>query len=263
MAAVSAGHKHSAIVCDDGLLFTFGCGANGALGHGADFSDKHWPSLVEALRDEVVVQVSCGQNHTVCLCESGKVFSFGMARHGQCGRRRQEAFMLQDVRERGCDLRACLEGEQKEDRSPFELATDQSQLKDAARHKDQNDGVLLKGDPLAMPCGQMRIPKQFRVDKVVAGFYETSLITRCGRVICYGGEHERLENEPVPKIYDFPNQRVLQISHSWKHHLVLTEDLPSDTPQSYQQDEEDNDDYVTCTPGLTCAAPACRGSNVV
>ena len=101
VVAVAAGHKHSALLTEDGLLFTFGCGANGALGHGLDFSDQHWPKLVDSLRDEYIVEVSCGQNHTVCLSESGKVFTFGMGRYGQCGRKRKEAFMLQVA---GCSV---------------------------------------------------------------------------------------------------------------------------------------------------------------
>ena len=237
IVSMAAGHKHSAILTEDGLLFTFGCGNNGALGHGLDFGDQHWPKLVEDLRDEYIVEVSCGQNHTVCLSESGKVFTFGMGRYGQCGRKRKEAFMLQDVRERGADLRVA-EMEQQ-DRSPFPLRTAQNTTKeDLDRFKDQNDGVILKGDPLAMRCGRIDVPKQYVIERVVAGFYETSLITKCGKVICYGGEGERLENEPVPKIYSFPDQRVLQVVHGWKHTMVLTEDL-EEAPSEIEFPEED------------------------
>ena len=224
IVTMSAGHKHSAILTEDGFVWTFGCGNCGALGHRHDFSDKHWPTLVEDLSDEYIVDISCGQNHTVALSEKGNVYTFGMSRYGQCGRKRSEAFMLQDLRERGCDL-TTTEIEQ-EDRSPFSLKTSQnSTIEDMNRYKDQNDGILLKGDPLAMKVGKINVPKQYQIEKVVAGFYETSLITKCGKVICYGSESERLENEPVPKIYDFPNQRILQIVHGWKHTMCLTEEL--------------------------------------
>lgn len=218
--SMSAGHKHSAILTDDGLVWTFGCGSNGALGHGYDFTDKHWPTLVNDLSHEYIVDISCGQNHTVCLSENGNVYTFGMSRFGQCARNRNEAFMLQDIRERGCDL--SMTEIEKQNRSPFQLKDNQF---NEQQYKDQNDGILLKGDPLSMKVGKIDIPKQYEIEKVVAGFYQTSLITKCGKVICFGGEDQRLENKPTPKIYNFPNQRILQIEHGWKHTLILCEDL--------------------------------------
>ena len=100
---MSCGHKHSVILTEDGLVWTFGCGSNGALGHGYNFTDKHWPTLIEDLSNQFIIDISCGQNHTVCLSENGNVYTFGMSRNGQCGRPRNHAFMLHDVRER-CDL---------------------------------------------------------------------------------------------------------------------------------------------------------------
>lgn len=141
------------------------------------------------------------------------------------------------MRERGADLRSA-ELEQQ-DRSPFALKTVQNEtMEDLERFKDQNDGVIIKGDPLAMSVGQIAVPNEYEIEKVEAGFYETSLLTKCGRVICYGGEAERLENEPVPKVYAFPQQRVLQVVHGWKHTMVLTEDL-EEAPSEIEYPKED------------------------
>ncbi len=54
---MSAGHKHSAILTDDGLAWTYGGGNCCALGHGLDFTDKHWPTLVNDLCDEYIVDI--------------------------------------------------------------------------------------------------------------------------------------------------------------------------------------------------------------
>lgn len=43
------------------------------------------PRLVEALRGRIVVQVSCGHSHTLCLTETGDVFAFGSNKYGQLG----------------------------------------------------------------------------------------------------------------------------------------------------------------------------------
>lgn len=60
----------------NGRLFTFGKGNFGQLGHG-DRSDRLKPTLVEALKDEVVVAISSGGGYSMALTNKGQVFTFG------------------------------------------------------------------------------------------------------------------------------------------------------------------------------------------
>jgi len=69
---VSCGGHHTAAVTDNGLLYTFGWNHYGQLGHSSS-SDSNGcsllPVLVEVLKSNFVVQVSCGEQHTVALVQ--------------------------------------------------------------------------------------------------------------------------------------------------------------------------------------------------
>ncbi|KAL1459278.1 hypothetical protein WDU94_011280, partial [Cyamophila willieti] len=79
---VSAGHSHSAAVTEDHLLFTWGEGDHGRLGHG-DLKSRHSPTLVSELSD--VTAVSCGESHTLVLGVDGVVWSMGSGNWGKLG----------------------------------------------------------------------------------------------------------------------------------------------------------------------------------
>lgn len=58
---------------------------------GTDFGDRAVPSRVSSLARHRVVRVAAGQHHVVALADSGAVFTWGAAGHGQCGRSLAEA----------------------------------------------------------------------------------------------------------------------------------------------------------------------------
>ena len=65
--SVTCGSYHTAAVTGSGLLFTWGGGMYGKLGHGNE-NGFNFPKRVESLHD--VKQVACGSRHTVCLTSS-------------------------------------------------------------------------------------------------------------------------------------------------------------------------------------------------
>eukprot|EP00494_Astrolonche_serrata_P029460 UN29727 len=134
---VSCGHKHSAVLTDDGKVWTFGAGMFGALGHGYDFTDKWWPTQIPALKDEFIIDLKCGQHHTVVLTDKGQVWTWGMSRYGQCGRPREQAFMLSKYDELGEDLSVISE-------SP---------------PPDDDSNLIVENDPLCMKPGIMELPE--------------------------------------------------------------------------------------------------------
>ncbi|OVA02393.1 FYVE zinc finger [Macleaya cordata] len=64
---VSCGTCHVSVLTSRNEVFTWGCGANGRLGHG-DIEDRKAPTLVEALKDRHVKSISCGSNFTASIC---------------------------------------------------------------------------------------------------------------------------------------------------------------------------------------------------
>ncbi|XP_059650863.1 PH, RCC1 and FYVE domains-containing protein 1-like [Cornus florida] len=64
---ISCGAYHVAVLTSRSEVFTWGRGANGRLGHG-DTEDRKIPTLVEALKDRHVKNISCGSNYTASIC---------------------------------------------------------------------------------------------------------------------------------------------------------------------------------------------------
>ena len=83
---VTAGAVHSAAVCEEGFLWTWGPALDGRLGHGDD-RNQHKPTRVPSLAwaEEGVRAVSAGGQHTLCITEAGELYAMGQGKHGQLG----------------------------------------------------------------------------------------------------------------------------------------------------------------------------------
>ncbi|XP_067901927.1 probable E3 ubiquitin-protein ligase HERC3 isoform X2 [Heterodontus francisci] len=82
---ISCGEEHTAVLTKDGLVFTFGAGSYGQLGHNST-KDEMKPHLVGYLFGSKVSQIACGSYHTlVFVPSSGKIYSFGRGDKGQLG----------------------------------------------------------------------------------------------------------------------------------------------------------------------------------
>jgi len=81
---IACGGFHSAVVTEDGKMYTFGGGEHGQLGHG-DKVNKVKPTLVQALDDIFLQQITCGWSHSVALTSEGEVYTWGNGDHGKLG----------------------------------------------------------------------------------------------------------------------------------------------------------------------------------
>ena len=81
---VSCGGFHTAVVTEDGRLYTFGGGEHGQLGHN-DRVNKLKPTLVQALEGVFISQITCGWSHSVALTSEGRVYTWGNSDHGKLG----------------------------------------------------------------------------------------------------------------------------------------------------------------------------------
>nr|XP_015106001.1 E3 ISG15--protein ligase HERC5 isoform X1 [Vicugna pacos] len=82
---LACGGSHSALLTKGGLVFTFGAGKYGQLGHNSTQNELK-PCLVTGLIGNRVTQIACGRRHTLAfVSDLGKVFSFGSGKEGQLG----------------------------------------------------------------------------------------------------------------------------------------------------------------------------------
>ncbi|KAM9476980.1 E3 ubiquitin-protein ligase HERC2-like [Clarias gariepinus] len=87
VAAVACGQDHSLALCDSGQVFSWGAGGEGQLGHSSPVAKcpKPVPVQIELLVQIPVVQVACGNFHSLALTKGGEVFSWGQNKYGQLG----------------------------------------------------------------------------------------------------------------------------------------------------------------------------------
>jgi len=83
IVSIAAGELHSIAVAENGMVYSWGWGSHGRLGHG-DEKAIYRPTLLH-LHDEVVLHAACGSGHTILATKDGKIFSWGAGIMGQLG----------------------------------------------------------------------------------------------------------------------------------------------------------------------------------
>ena len=222
---VAASASHTAVVTDAGIVFTFGRGSSGRLGHGREL-DEYLPRVVEMLAERRMSRVSPGAYHTLFLTSDGEVFSCGM---GECGRLGH--------------------GGEVDERSPrlIEALLDRKVIQVAAGV--WTTAVLTsKGEVFTFGSGgfgrlghgaevdetRPRLIESLvgkRVVQVVVGGSHTLVLTSDGEVFSFGsGEHGRLghgvkthENTPR-RVESLVGKRVVQVAVGGHHSAVVTSD---------------------------------------
>eukprot|EP00927_Polykrikos_kofoidii_P007640 TRINITY_DN13142_c1_g1_i2.p1 TRINITY_DN13142_c1_g1~~TRINITY_DN13142_c1_g1_i2.p1 ORF type:complete len:734 (+),score=98.06 TRINITY_DN13142_c1_g1_i2:225-2426(+) len=81
--SVSCAEHHIAAVSENGVLYTWGRGQHGRLGHGGT-ENEHFPKVTDSLVGQHVVSVSCGDFHTACVTLT-QVYTFGLGLSGRLG----------------------------------------------------------------------------------------------------------------------------------------------------------------------------------
>lgn len=76
---IEAGYYHSAAITNESVLYTWGWGESGQLGHG-DFKSQGYPKLVELFQNSMTSSISCGAFHTLSLT-NGISWAWGEGEH--------------------------------------------------------------------------------------------------------------------------------------------------------------------------------------
>ena len=81
---VSLGRNHAAMLTDDRQLFMTGDNSAGQLGIGSDrIAHSSYPTMATTLASKQILDVACGDRHTVVLSQGKMVFGFGANEKGQ------------------------------------------------------------------------------------------------------------------------------------------------------------------------------------
>ncbi len=82
---IVAGSVHSMALTNSGVVYSWGFGEAGALGHG-DLMDRNEPKRIALLQDSrFIVDIGCGSYHSVAVDRKGKVWCWGDYSCGQLG----------------------------------------------------------------------------------------------------------------------------------------------------------------------------------
>jgi len=91
---IACGDAHTVALSREGLLFSWGGGGCGQLGHSETTKmpkDEDGcpyqltPRVVQHLRPHVVANIACGKAHTIAVSDKGKMFTWGAGACGQLG----------------------------------------------------------------------------------------------------------------------------------------------------------------------------------
>jgi hypothetical protein len=83
MKQVSLGSRHSAAITEQGVLYSWGVGLSGALGH-PEQKNYNQPKILEKYT-EFFAFVDCGKDFTAAIGFDGSVYTWGDNSHGQLG----------------------------------------------------------------------------------------------------------------------------------------------------------------------------------
>ncbi|XP_012283893.1 probable E3 ubiquitin-protein ligase HERC4 isoform X2 [Orussus abietinus] len=81
----ACGSSHTVAVNEWGQLFSWGCNSEGQLGQDSTKNAEFIPRMVRTLGTSIVVQISCGLNHTLALTNNGDLYAWGSNNDGQLG----------------------------------------------------------------------------------------------------------------------------------------------------------------------------------
>ncbi|PFX34572.1 X-linked retinitis pigmentosa GTPase regulator [Stylophora pistillata] len=222
---LACGDEHSAVVTENGKLYTFGSNDWGQLGHGSTVQFPN-PKLVKRLKPEKVRLVAAGRNHTIVSTESGKLYSFGCGSDGQLGHGNCESSLVPKAIESlpdqqyallscGSDFTAAVTEE-------GQLYTWGSNSEGQIGHRDEIDD-----DSCLIP---RKVKLRGKVVSVACGYYHMAVVTDDGSLFTCGenesgklglDESQTGDTSKVQKLFSI-NEEVVSVACGGNHTVAVT-----------------------------------------
>ncbi|KAF1786913.1 Ubiquitin-associated domain [Phytophthora cactorum] len=263
---VSCSYYHTVMACEDGSqqnLYTFGRNDYGQLGHN-DSIDRKIPQLVDALSDQQIVSVACGQYHTMVVSATGKAFAFGKNDYGQLGIESMENQLVPVQVRGGLERQECLE---------IRCGYYHTIALCSGAHLfafGRNDyGQLGLGRPNATSAANLQLQQQRfsnarlidelegkDIVRFACGCYHTIAVSDNGVMYVFGrNNHGQLgTGDTNERIYPFPiddfvGKRVALVAAGFYHTIVLTGGKDDD--KNEQESSNEREDMSTFPNGIT------------
>ncbi|KAG3101105.1 hypothetical protein PI125_g14549 [Phytophthora idaei] len=263
---VSCSYYHTVMACEDGSqqnLYTFGRNDYGQLGHN-DSIDRKIPQLVDALSDQQIVSVACGQYHTMVVSATGKAFAFGKNDYGQLGIESMENQLVPVQVRGGLERQECLE---------IRCGYYHTIALCSGAHLfafGRNDyGQLGLGRPNATSAANLQLQQQRfsnarlidelegkDIVRFACGCYHTIAVSDNGVMYVFGrNNHGQLgTGDTNERIYPFPiddfvEKRVALVAAGFYHTIVLTGGKDDD--KNEQESSNEREDMSTFPNGIT------------
>ncbi|KAM3570285.1 hypothetical protein VYU27_007655 [Nannochloropsis oceanica] len=223
---VTCGSYHTAAISDSGVLWTWGGGMYGKLGHGNELGHPA-PCRVEALIGKEVEQIACGSRHTAALLSGGEVYCWGDRENGVCGIGEmaehqyipRELSALKGIKMR--QVSAC----------GFHTAaiSDGGMLWTWGEGKFGRLGHSNEKNVMTPRC--VEAVQGMRIKQVACGGFHSACVTEEGDVLTFGGgEHGQLghgdkTNRMSPCVVKaLEGKSIIQATCGWSHTVALTMD---------------------------------------
>ena len=236
---VACGYNYTIAVTEVGVVYTWGSGKYGTLGHG-DTRDRPSPTAVKSLSEHRVVSASAGYGHSAMVNEEGKLFVCGQGGEGALGQGKDRSDKLQPTLverlvQEGLKIvqASCSQGEHH----AHTLAC--SNDGEVWSWGDGYKGKLGLGNQESKDTPTKIDPAHFGdpVSQVACGGIHSSAVTKRGEVFTWGcgsdgrlghpdaKGHRYLFRSDVPRKVDFlaSDWRALQVSCSYYHTAVVCE----------------------------------------
>jgi hypothetical protein len=81
---IAQGELHTLLLTDEGVVYSYGSGDGGRLGHGSS-NNEPYPRLIQRLKNKRVVQIACGGRHSAAVTADGLLYMWGDGSMGQLG----------------------------------------------------------------------------------------------------------------------------------------------------------------------------------
>ncbi|KAK9503277.1 hypothetical protein O3M35_011880 [Rhynocoris fuscipes] len=199
---------------DSGAVFTFG------KSRFADNIPSHF-----FVRKDPIVDISCGDEHTVVICQNGRAFSFGRNGWGELGLGNRMAVArpscVKSLKPKKCIHVAC-------GRAHSLFLSDTGKVYACGNN---DEGQLGLGDVLLRDIPE-EIASLNSVKQLSAGSCHSAALTISGQVFVWGSNKEgqlgintdqSSASINIPKLLDL-DTRIIQIACGYYHTLLLTEE---------------------------------------